>query len=509
MKKWIAVICAAALMLSVTGCGQTKEASVKQLVNEELSGEITVSCYDTMSYKDLLELAAKSFEAKNPGTKINVEAFGPMPEIKTMEDGDTSIIVMSTGDDPQERSEYISKINTELMSGEGADVLAMDILPYYKYVDGGQLENLQAYMDADDNFCMEDYRKNIMDALKFRGGQYVIPMDYCFEYIACDSSLFSEKEQQSLQQGTTFTYEQLMKAAEEPFERVNAESVEPKRMFGAFAYSTMLTSMFQEMFLQDYGDYIDIDNKKVNLTDGRFTKLLKSLKKYNDNNYLKQNSDSSGDSPDDVEITIEDFNEAKEEQFFYKVKSHFSFLTEALKEAGFKNVMGFGDMDAGNEDHDKTLGLLANENGDIHFNFSQAYGINANSDNKALSWSFVKYLMSEEIQSNLEFSSMGLPVNNAARLEKAKIDITGSSFDPEINQKGDQEGVLTESQQIALDSYVKKIEELSDELNYYPIQDDTIDQMVNNEVPHYFDGSKSAEEVAKTLQEKIELYLNE
>ena len=82
-----------------------------------------------------------------------------MPEVKTSEDGDSSITIMSTGDDSQERTEYLSKVNTELMSGEGADILAMDILPYCKYAAGGQLEDLQAYMDADETFHMEDYQK--------------------------------------------------------------------------------------------------------------------------------------------------------------------------------------------------------------------------------------------------------------------------------------------------------------------------------------------------------------
>ena len=157
MKKWIAIVCAATLVFSVTSCGQTKEASVEQLLREKLAGEVTVSCYDTMFYKDFLEKAAKTFEKKNPGTKINVESFAPMPDVKTSQSGDTMISVVSTGDDTQERAGYIGKINTELMSGEGADVLAIDILPYYKYADSGQLEDLQDYMDADSSFDSSDY----------------------------------------------------------------------------------------------------------------------------------------------------------------------------------------------------------------------------------------------------------------------------------------------------------------------------------------------------------------
>ena len=64
MKKRIAMGCIFALMVSLTGCGQAKEASVEQLLEEELSGEITVSCYDPMLSKDFFEKAAKSFEEK-------------------------------------------------------------------------------------------------------------------------------------------------------------------------------------------------------------------------------------------------------------------------------------------------------------------------------------------------------------------------------------------------------------------------------------------------------------
>ena len=110
------------------------------------------------------------------------------------------------------------------------------------------------------------------------------------------------------------------------------------------------------------------------------------------------------------------------------------------------------------------------------------------------------------MQSNPELSNVGIPINNEARTEKAKADIKGMSFNPKTNQEENQGEALTESQQIALDRYTKTMDELSEELNYYPIQDDTINDMVDNEVAHYFDGSKSAEEVAKTLQKKLELY---
>lgn len=502
MKKWIAILCVATVMLSAAACGQSDQpaqSSIEQLISQELSGEITVSCYDTMAYKEFLEMAAKSFEAANPGTTINVETFAAMPEVKTSQSGGKNIQMMEKVEDSQEKSDYINKINTELMGGGGADVLAMDILPYYKYADSGQLEDLKAYMDADDSFRKSDYRENIIDALQYKGGQYVLPLDYEFQYLAYDSSLFTEEEEQDLHNDSTFSYEQLFEAAKEPFKNVNAEGSEVKRIFGAPAYTGQRPNMFSELFLENYDAFIDIENRTVHFTDGGFAELLKTIKEYDEKGYLKPSSSSAQFQLGDLEKNIA-------EQFFYKTKKQFSLLTEALKGTGMKMMLSFGSMSAGNEDNDKTLGNLQGKNGNVNFSYTQAYGINANSDNKALAWAFVKYMMGEEMQSSLQLSRTSLPVHNAARKEKAEMGISGELF---AQGKGNTSGELNESQQKALDQYLETTEKLSDALNYCPIEDTTINSMIDSEAAYYFSGSKTAEEVANALQSKIELYLNE
>lgn len=487
MKKWIAVICAVTLGFSVTGCGQKNEGSVKQLLSEKLSGEITVSCYDTMLYKDFLEKAAKAFEEKNPGTKIKIESFAPMPEIKELEGGG-SIVSTSTEDDAQKRADYVSKINTELMSGKGADILAMDILPYYKYADGGQLEDLQLYMDADNSFDIKDYQKNILEATKCHDGQYIVPLDYMFDYLAYDASLFNENEKQSLQKSDKYTYRQLFEIGREPLQRANTNAAEPVRMFDRFVG----TDMVREMLRIDYKNYIDIENRKVYLTDGKFAGLLESVKKYGENGYLDI-------EPNYKELSIEDLEKMDRQHFAFKTKMQTTLLDEALKSAGIKSNGPVSD--GGDTSNDKLLGLLTNDKGEAQFRYMQAYGINSNSKNKALAWAFLKYLMSDDIQ----LESYSFPINNAARQDMIKLYITGQLF----SGKADPDKELTPEQKKAYDTCTKSIGKFSDSMNYYPISDENIDAMIQKEVDNYFNDSKTADQVASTLQEKIELYLNE
>lgn len=181
-------------------------------------------------------------------------------------------------------------------------------------------------------------------------------------------------------------------------------------------------------------------------------------------------------------------------------------MSDVLRSTGKKDFFSF-DTSGGDENNDKILGVLENENGEINLDYMQAYGINSNSKNKTLAWAFIKFLMSEKMQSSTEFS--GLPINNKALKEKVKMDISDILGISSDKGSENQNKELIETQQKVYDYYLKSINDFSGALNHYTIQDDTIKQMINTEVAYYFDGSKKANNVASTLQEKIELYLNE
>ena len=101
---------------------------------------------------------------------------------------------------------------------------------------------------------------------------------------------------------------------------------------------------------------------------------------------------------------------------------------------------------------------------------------------------------------------MGRPINNKAVEEKAKLEITGQLFKPEENA-GIEE--LTEEQEQTYQEYLAVLNKFADQLNTFLIQDSMINEMIYTEIRHFFDGTKTAEEVAQTLQNQVELYLNE
>ncbi|MDR0313885.1 MAG: hypothetical protein LBI14_09835, partial [Treponema sp.] len=180
------------ILLILAGCGKSASGGTglsPEFFDSKIEGQITVSAYDTLLYKTYLEEAARGFEALYPGTKVNIETFSAMPIYTTIMEGGVEYTMVETSDDPQSRQDYLSRINTNLMSGRGADLYATDILPLHKYVESKTLENLEPYMNLDPSFNKVDYRQNILEALCYKDGIWFMPMDYDFRYFAYDSIL--------------------------------------------------------------------------------------------------------------------------------------------------------------------------------------------------------------------------------------------------------------------------------------------------------------------------------
>lgn len=74
------------------------------------------------------------------------------------------------------REDAIKKLNTELMAGEGPDLLVMDDLPLHSYVDKGMLLDLTDYLAQ--YSAKEPLFDNVLEALKRGGKAYVAPATF-------------------------------------------------------------------------------------------------------------------------------------------------------------------------------------------------------------------------------------------------------------------------------------------------------------------------------------------
>ena len=497
MRKICALMLSVILMLSVAACGNSPAASSSASsgnanselidISGEITGEITVSAYDTMRSAPFLQDAARLFEEKYPGTSVNIETFSSMPEIKTSEQGGRTMSMVQMIDDPQGRQDYINKVSTEMMSGGGADVLSMDVLPLHKYAESGSLENLDEYMLSDADFDRSAFRENVFDALKYRGNTWFLPASYSFEYFAYDNTLIGDDK---FGISSAFSTEQL-------FELAKTAHNGSTQLFNQPAYQEMAGSgMWRSLLEENYLQFVDIENKKANFNDGTFAQLLNSVVEYSEQGYLPKSSGAPN-----ANMMMQAGNNSGE-RFYFKANSAFTLMNQFTRNSGRRmNIATAGSVRAIDTDDD-IAGICANTDGSVPFTYEQAYGINSGSKNKQTAWAFIKFLLDEDMQMNTNLSPAFQPVRNSSRPQKAESMFTGAF----MGQPGQP---LDDNQKLALTEYTKTVEALSDLISCYNWNDTVVDDMISSEVKYFFDGSKTADEVAATLQNKVELYLSE
>jgi multiple sugar transport system substrate-binding protein len=492
MKSVVLISVVAAALIS-SGCGNKQESLSKQSSAqgpaqgaETIQGEIIISCYDSMNYRNFLEQAAQVFEEQNPGTKIKIETFSAMPDIKTAAQGNNQMTVLQNQDDPQGRADYISRVNTSLMSGAGADMYAMDILPLHKFVQNRTLENLGSYMETDPNFNKQDYRRNILKALTYHEGIWFLPLDYTFNYYAYDSNLVPADTAAQFGTNRAWNTASLLSLGENLYNGKNN------------LFNSTMSGMLEQVLAERIQNFADLEHKKANFLNSDFTGLLESLRGYAEKGYIPPDLTGQKD-PDQI---MRQAAMTEQDRYFFKTNNNFSLISQFIRSAGMRmNIRNTGSVAAITED-DEIAGVAADAEGRVPFKYNKALGINAESKNKALAWTFLKFLLSEEMQLSTVHSIDGLPVHNKARAEKAELVFSGAFMGRAGRSMSDQA-------RQGLEQYKDAVETMSDQINCFIVRDSVIDDMILAETRYFLNGSRNPEEVARAVQNKTDLYLNE
>jgi ABC-type glycerol-3-phosphate transport system substrate-binding protein len=189
------------------------------------------------------------------------------------------------------------------------------------------------------------------------------------------------------------------------------------------------------------------------------------------------------------------------DRFYFKLNNNFALVSQFSRGSGRVVRMQMGPSSMGIDTNDEIAGIEANADGSVPFRYNQGFGINAQSKNKAAAWAFLKFLLSDEMQRSTNSSFMGLPLNNKARAEKAELVFSGAFMGAGSS--------MNDQQRQGLENYRAAIEMLSDSINCFVPRDTSLNDMVTSEVQYFFGGSRTADEVARVLQNKADLYLSE
>ncbi|MEC0225651.1 ABC transporter substrate-binding protein [Paenibacillus alba] len=456
-KKGLA-LCFLAFAIALSACSSGASTPTSGSADNSPSGEqgsdgkksgsnvITISVVTSNRF---LELAKKKYEAANPGVTIELKPSYIAPKPK---DG-AMTPTRASGYDPAAVEKHVATVNAELMNGNASDLIMVDTLAYTKYADKKLLVDLQAYMNKEKDFNENNYYMNIFDALKYKKGLYAITPSVVADIWFGNSDRIKDLKLDP----NSWTWNQFSQKLGDLAKKGGDPVVEytPPEYFTSKRVS------------ENIDKFMKLDEKKANFKSPEFTSLLNEIKSYYDKKIL-QEPKSNGNKG------MTSGGSAGFKEAFINLKLQ-NFDSLSFGKRLFANPQVF---------------MPPTENGSKgnSFNVGMLLAMNEKSKNKDRAWDFLKFLLSEKMQSERDLG--GLPVNK--KTAEAQISTLETAGENKLSP-----------------DEVGKAKEIMPQLKRYGGMEPKINDIVMEETGLFFKGEKTAEDVAKTLQNRVTLYMEE
>lgn len=364
----------------------------------------------------------------------------------------------------------ITKLNNDIITGNMPDILVANRqLPVENYIAKGLLTDIRKLIEDDEELSQVEFLENVFDAYSVKGKLYYVIPSFYVRTMVGKTSLVGDR--------TSWTMDDMMQLMDSLPEGTN------------LTYD-LTRSYFFSMVMQYCGsDFVDVNTGKCNFNSPGFIAMMEFAKKLpqeiqHDDDYW-MNFDWSSLYREDKAV-LEEAYISRVADMNYTINGEFG---EPVSYVGFPMESGQGS-------------ILYSDS---------LYCISAKSNNKDGAWEFLRYYLTDEYQKELTY---GLPVQKAAFEEKAKealekpyyIDGEGNKqeYDQTFYMNG-EEIILEPMSQEQLDQVVNLIYSV-DRVYYYNID---VTNIIDEEMEYFFNDQKSAQDVADTIQRRVQVYVDE
>lgn len=380
--------------------------------------------------------------------------------------------------------ESSEKLNLDIISGHMPDILMAeglpngDSIPLESYMKKGLIADVGALIEEDNELSGQEFMENVFDAYSMDGKlMYVVP-SFTISTMAARSSLVGD--------GNGWSMEKMAEVLE-----------------GMGPNAQLLNGLNRDTFLEKVmryrgNDFIDRETGKCAFDSQEFIGIMKFAYA------LPEERRFAGETEEAyqlqylrnqtllLELPVSTFSPNVDERLFFRLNG---YLGGDYVFVGFPaaSVESTGDGEGA---------IISGKN---------LMALSASSENEAGMWDFARYYLTEEYQKSLE---IGLPVRKDLFEEWAREETRSSyymdkngervEYDLILYQNGEEIVVppLDQEQLEELIAYVESITEI-------PFEDNSVMNIINEEIGAYFAGQKTAEATAKLIQNRVQLYLDE
>ncbi|MCG8502247.1 MAG: extracellular solute-binding protein [Firmicutes bacterium] len=432
-------------------------STTEDTVGEGGKDVLNFYCFDlTETDNKILESAAKKFENEHPGMSVNIKDF---------EEQGYNI------------DRYLNTVNVELMSGKGPDIISGTYLPAVKYMEKNIFANLSEFMKEDTTFDQSKYFENVIEAGKYKGNLYLLPVYFNIRTVVASKEALDDMSIEI--NDDEWGLKDLISIAEKVTTDIDGNGV-----IDRYAFPKIDIQALVQMFIATE-NFVDYEHKTSYFNEDEFIELLELLEMFHKEKltHTKLSIDKLI-SYKDSQVTV--FNGGD-------IDGYRGLLGTKYRIGGGERV--FLKMPSSTKQGRNT----------VYSKFM--LGVNNHSKNKDYAWEFIKILMSDDYQRLYADASSiaGFPMNKEAcdvQLRNVKM------LDWRLKDSGSWIPVVLNEGDI---SFVKQYIENIDRITYY---DTKIENIVMDEIGSLFKNKlsfrkKDAEDVARLIQNKVMLYLEE
>mgnify|MGYP003215015586 CR=1 FL=1 len=429
--------------------GSAQLARLKLVDASELP-ETTVLRLACFYLNEEIRRAVLDFNRTNSGVKIEVADYAQYV----------------TEDD---YSAGLTKLNVEILSGNGPDLFASDGLPIAQYGARGLLYDMYELIDSDPELSRESFFENILDAFATDGKLYTITPKFRIISLVGNAEVVGEEP--------GWTLEEMRSVIES----------QPQIQYVLDA-SMSRQSMLQQMLTLNLGRYVDWETGECSFDSEDFVELLEFCAS------LPEGGGSGGGTPALVAS-------GKQLLASFRVAD---FQEYQLYEAMFGGMLAF----KGYPSSDRAGNMVEPMYGSL--------SISSTCKDVDAAWSFVRTLLLEDSYDTDSSHFFGYPLNRAA-YDAAEATAMEKQYttDPETGEQVEEPVSSWSWDALDVDIYAmteeeaQALRELIASVKYSFSYDETIMNMIAEDSAAFFDGDKSAADTAALIQNRVSTYVNE
>jgi len=365
-----------------------------------------------------------------------------------------------------------TQLNTDIISGNMPDVLIVDSqMPIDSYIAKGLIADLNPLLDSDPELKREDYLENVFEAFSQNGKMYQLVPSFQVSSIVGKTSIVGDRTGWTMQE----------------FKEVMAAQPE-----GTLSFSeTTKEGMLYTALMMTKDEYIDADTGKCYFDTPGFVELLEFVNEF----------------PTEIDYSVWDNND-----YWMEMESAYRENRTILLNSYFSQYNNFNRVEKGQFGEDITIIGFPTEsrNGNAIMPSNQI-ALSAKSGCQEGAWEFIRYYLTDEYQDGLEYQ---FPVKKSA-LAKMEQEATERPYwkDEEGNKEYYDDTYWINDKEIIIEPMTKEeaaeFTEFLTGLTLVGAYDQSLMEIVSEEAQAFFEGQKSAQEVADIIQSRMQIYISE